>query len=328
MSAVQGPLHTRLCGPASHDFDLKLEQAVAVLQQAAANAPCVLASSLAAEDMVLLHLIHTHKLPIHGFTLDTGRLHVQTLEMLPRIAQRYGTVLEVFRPRMTDVDIYEQAHGRDAFYQSVELRKACCAIRKTEPLARALAGKQAWVTGLRRTQAVTRSDVRAQEWDAVHGLHKFNPLIEWTEGDVWHYIDAHSVPYNPLHDEFYPSIGCEPCTRAITPGEDVRAGRWWWENPQTKECGLHQQSALVRVSAQAHLDQEAKLSGEAAAEAQNQTKECGLHQQSALVRVSAQAHLDQEAKLSGEAAAEAKHQTEECGLHVGIERVIHVKELA
>jgi phosphoadenosine phosphosulfate reductase len=237
MSANARP--DRLCGPASGDFDARLAHSVDVLQRAAADAPCVLASSLSAEDMVVLDLIARHALPIAVFTLDTGRLHAETLALIPHAEQRYGITIERFGPLAQPLEQYITLHGRDAFYRSVELRKQCCAIRKTEPLARALAGKRAWVTGLRRAQSATRTALAERDWDATHGLAKYNPLAEWTEGDVWHYIDTRDVPYNPLHDRFYPSIGCEPCTRAISPGEDIRAGRWWWESPESKECGLH-----------------------------------------------------------------------------------------
>jgi phosphoadenosine phosphosulfate reductase len=136
----------------------------------------------------------------------------------------------------------------NAFYDSVEMRKECCRIRKVEPLRRALAGKQAWLTGQRRSQSSTRAALDIQEFDEAHGLAKFNPLADWSEDDVWHYIRSNNVPYNLLHDKGYPSIGCEPCTRAIQPGEDVRAGRWWWENPESKECGLHVvDGKLIRI---------------------------------------------------------------------------------
>jgi phosphoadenosine phosphosulfate reductase len=146
------------------------------------------------------------------------------------------------------VAAYVQQNGLNAFYDSVEMRKECCRIRKVEPLNRALAGNKAWVTGQRRSQSTTRAALDVQEDDAAHGMTKFNPLADWSEDDVWHYIRSNSVPYNPLHDKGYPSIGCEPCTRAIQPGEDVRAGRWWWENPESKECGLHVvDGKLVRI---------------------------------------------------------------------------------
>jgi phosphoadenosine phosphosulfate reductase len=140
-----------------------------------------------------------------------------------------------------------RANGINAFYHGVELRQACCAIRKTEPLRRALAGKRAWITGLRRAQSSTRSTVAIEEFDSVHGLPKFNPLADWTDAEVWSYIRSHGVPYNRLHDRGYPSIGCAPCTRAIEPGEDIRAGRWWWENSEHKECGLHRRPLDIAI---------------------------------------------------------------------------------
>jgi len=145
----------------------------------------------------------------------------------------------VYVPDASRVEAFVRGNGVNAFYQSVELRETCCSIRKTEPLARALAGKGAWITGLRRAQSVTRSDLALREFDSVHGLPKFNPLADWSEEDVWTYIRARQVPYNALHDHGYRSIGCAPCTRAVEPGEDIRAGRWWWESADHKECGLH-----------------------------------------------------------------------------------------
>lgn len=198
-----------------------------------------LASSLAAEDMVLTHAIHTGGLPIEVFTLDTGRLHAETLAMLDIIEGRYGRRPTVYRPLPHAVDAHVAEHGMFAFYESRALRQACCHIRKVEPLTRALAGRGAWITGQRRAQAATRGSLPEAERDAVFGLYKFNPLAAWGEDDVWNAIRVLDIPYNPLHDRGYPSIGCEPCTRAIRPGEDVRAGRWWWESSDSKECGLH-----------------------------------------------------------------------------------------
>jgi len=197
------------------------------------------ASSLGAEDMVLTDAIIRAGLAIEIFTLDTGRLHAETLDVIDRVKARYGYDITVVRPEAAVVEAYVRDHGTNAFYESVELRKACCRIRKVEPLARALAGKGAWITGLRRAQATTRSDLALREDDAVHGIPKFNPLAEWSEQEVWAYLRSHEVPYNALHDRGFPSIGCDPCTRAIKPGEDVRAGRWWWESADSKECGLH-----------------------------------------------------------------------------------------
>ena len=199
----------------------------------------VFASSLGAEDMVVTDAIFANGLPIGVFTLDTGRLPRETLDLLDRIRSRYSRELEVFRPDADEVARYVSTHGVNAFYESVELRKSCCGIRKVEPLARALAGRDAWVTGLRRAQSVTRTELALREFDAIHGLVKFNPLADWSEEQVWAYVRDRDVPYNALHDRGYPSIGCDPCTRAIRPGEDIRAGRWWWESRDSKECGIH-----------------------------------------------------------------------------------------
>ncbi|AZG07979.1 phosphoadenylyl-sulfate reductase [Pigmentiphaga sp. H8] len=206
---------------------------------ARAHADVALASSLAAEDMVLTHAILDGGLPIEIFTLDTGRLNAETVAMIDRIAGRYGRAIGVVRPDPAAVEKYVSVHGLNAFYESVELRKACCEIRKVEPLRRVLAGRGAWITGQRREQAVTRGELPLDEPDPVFGLHKYNPLALWTQEEVWAAIRALDIPYNPLHDRGYPSIGCEPCTRAIRPGEDLRAGRWWWESSDSKECGLH-----------------------------------------------------------------------------------------
>lgn len=210
--------------------------------------PAVFASSLAAEDMVLADLILRNQLPIGIFTLETGRLHKETLGMVDRIRETYGYDVALYKPEAQAIDAYVRDHGLNAFYDSVEMRKECCRIRKVEPLNRALAGNKAWVTGQRRAQSATRTELAVQEDDAAHGMVKFNPLADWSEEDVWHYLRSNKVPYNPLHDKGYPSIGCEPCTRAIQPGEDVRAGRWWWESADTKECGLHLvDGKLVRI---------------------------------------------------------------------------------
>jgi phosphoadenosine phosphosulfate reductase len=197
------------------------------------------ASSLGAEDMVVADAILTNGLPITIFTLDTGRLPRETLDLLDRIRHRYAHEIAVYRPDAAEVASYVTDHGQNAFYQSVELRKSCCRIRKVEPLARALAGRDGWLTGLRRAQAVTRAELPLREFDVLHGMMKFNPLADWSEEQVWAYVRERDVPYNALHDLGYPSIGCEPCTRAIRPGEDVRAGRWWWESRDSKECGIH-----------------------------------------------------------------------------------------
>lgn len=201
--------------------------------------PAVLASSLSAEDMVLTHAIAAARLPIGVFVLDTGRLNAETLALVGETERIYGLKIEVYRPVAKDVAHYVGVHGRDAFYNSVELRKRCCEIRKVEPLGRALAGKRAWITGQRRSQAANRAQLAEREHDAAHGLEKFNPLAAWTESEVWDYLRLHRVPYNRLYDQGYRSIGCAPCSRPVLPSEDVRAGRWWWEQPEHKECGLH-----------------------------------------------------------------------------------------
>jgi phosphoadenosine phosphosulfate reductase len=211
--------------------------------------PAVFASSLAAEDMVLTDLILRAQLTtIKIFTLETGRLHDETLAVLNKIRDWYGYEVQLYRPEAQAVEQYVAQHGLNGFYDSVELRKQCCHIRKVEPLNRALAGKRAWITGQRRAQSATRSELAMEELDAARNMQKFNPLADWSEADVWHYLTENQVPYNVLHDQGYPSIGCEPCTRAIEPGEDVRAGRWWWENPESKECGLHLvDGKLIRI---------------------------------------------------------------------------------
>jgi len=202
-------------------------------------APAALASSLSAEDMVLTDAIARAGLPIEIFVLDTGRLHGDTLALVERIRGRYGLEPEVFHPDPVAVLQYVKNHGRDAFYRDTELRQRCCEIRKVRPLRRALSGRRAWITGLRREHSAARSGLPAREHDQVHGLEKFNPLATWSEEEVWSYLRRFEVPYNPLYDQGYRSIGCAPCTRPVVAGEDVRAGRWWWEAASKKECGLH-----------------------------------------------------------------------------------------
>jgi phosphoadenosine phosphosulfate reductase len=231
-------LHAR----ASADFAAKLEETGQLLRRAAtAYAPVTQASSLGAEDVVITHLINALELDIPIFVLDTGMLHPQTLDLLERTRASSKAPVTVYHPVNEAVVRFIAREGHDAMYRSLELRKACCHIRKMEPLERALAGQRAWVTGLRREQSNTRAEVPLIDTadEAASGRVKFNPLARWTWGDVWHYIAANQVDYNPLHDEFYPSIGCAPCTRAIALGEDFRAGRWWWEDEAAKECGLH-----------------------------------------------------------------------------------------
>lgn len=221
-------------------LEQKISQTLAILQDAVTDfSPVTFASSLGAEDMVLTDLIVKHQLPISLFSLDTGRLPAETYDLMQRVRQHYAVPLHVFYPAAASVESYVAQHGVNGFYDSVDARKACCHVRKVEPLRRALASKKAWITGMRREQAVTRGNLEVSSFDTDNGLQKINPLLDWTNADVWTYLKSYNVPYNALHDRFYPSIGCAPCTRAVTPGEDIRAGRWWWENPENKECGLH-----------------------------------------------------------------------------------------
>lgn len=202
-----------------------------------------LASSLQAEEMVILDMAWRMNPGVRVFTLDTGRLHEETYTVMEQIREKYGIGVESYFPNREAVEALEREKGFYSFRQSVEERKYCCGIRKVEPLGRALDGLDAWVTGLRREQAVTRGTVGKVEADESHGgIIKLNPLTDWSGEQVWDYIRAHDVPYNRLHDIGFPSIGCAPCTRAVKPGEDMRAGRWWWELPESKECGLHVKS--------------------------------------------------------------------------------------
>ena len=276
---------------ATAGFDSRVAHALAVLQSAATDhaGGIVQSTSLGVEDMVLTDLIARHHLPITIATLDTGAMHAQTLALIGTIRSHYGMQVEVFRPAAEAVLHFVKTHGDDVMYRSLALRKACCGLRKMEPLGRMLAGRSAWVTGLRREQSNHRAVVPFQETDDI-GRLKLNPLADWSWADVWHYIDQHQVPYNPLHDQFMPSIGCAPCTRAIAVGEDFRAGRWWWENSDLKECGLHvkpqaatasaapsQSDGEVDAPAQAHIGEaDVKPAGRAEAKVEG-AKECGLH---------------------------------------------------
>ena len=222
----------------------KTTAARSLLRQIAGDfAPAVFANSLGAEDMVLTDLIVSDKLGIEIFSLDTGRLPLETYDLIAEVKKHYGLALKLYYPRHDLVETYTRDNGINAFYESVELRKGCCFVRKVEPLQRALAGQKAWITGMRAQQSATRDGLPVRAFDEGNGLEKFNPLSDWTEKEVWAYIKLNKVPYNALHDKFYPSIGCAPCTRSVTPGEDVRSGRWWWENPESKECGLHVKKA-------------------------------------------------------------------------------------
>ena len=217
----------------------KIASALTLLREAQALAPATFSSSFGAEDMVLLDLIRQHQLGISIFTLDTGRLPAETYALMQKVEEHYGPCFTTYFPQAQAVQTLVAKNGINGFYASVDNRKACCAVRKLESLQRALAGQKAWVTGLRAEQSITRHGLIASEDDTQYSVRKFNPLHDWSEPDVWAYLRANDVPYNALHDQFYPSIGCAPCTRAIAVGEDVRAGRWWWEAQDSKECGLH-----------------------------------------------------------------------------------------
>ncbi len=224
----------------SANLAARIDELRRVLARAALeHAPCAFASSLSAEDMVLSDLILRHRLPIEIFTLDTGRLHADTLALIDAIHKRYGYEMKVYRPKPEAVADYVENHGLDGFYRDPELRKLCCAIRKVEPLERALKGKGSWITGQRREQSATRGELPVQERDRARGIEKFNPLADWSESDIWAYVHIHGLPYNRLHDQGYRSIGCAPCSRPVLPDESVRAGRWWWEARSQSECGLH-----------------------------------------------------------------------------------------
>ncbi|HLL03856.1 MAG TPA: phosphoadenylyl-sulfate reductase [Myxococcaceae bacterium] len=219
--------------------DAPAEQILAWAEQQFGSSAAI-ASSFGAEDVVLIDLARKHAPSLRLFTLDTGRLPPETYELIEALRNRYGLEVETFFPERARVEALESTQGYFSFKKSIEARKECCAIRKVEPLNRALAGRRAWVTGLRREQSVTRTGVEAVELDADHGgLLKLNPLVKWSAREVWAYIKDNGVPYNALHDRGYPSIGCAPCTRAVKPYEDERAGRWWWESADSRECGLH-----------------------------------------------------------------------------------------
>lgn len=230
---------------------------IATLQQTLAGTPAeellaevakryegkiVMASSLGLEDQVLTAMIALNNLAIPIITLDTGRLFPETLDLIDRTEKRFGIKIQVFFPQSEVLQQMVALEGVNLFRKSVELRERCCEVRKLEPLKRALTGKTAWICGLRQQQGVTRQAVESIEWDSTWNLIKFNPLSNWSEAAVREYVEQHQVPYNPLHDEGFPSIGCACCTRAILPGEDLRAGRWWWERAEQRECGLHQRS--------------------------------------------------------------------------------------
>jgi phosphoadenosine phosphosulfate reductase len=218
----------------------------ALLEQAVReHKDVVYSNSLGAEAMVLTDIICANVPEIEIFTLDTGRLHDETLALLDRLERRYQRRIQVFYPDAQAIEQYVRDNGINGFYQGLEERQSCCTIRKVEPFKRAIAGHKAWVTGVRREQSAERSTAEAIAWDERYGLWKVSPMLEWKDEDVWAYIKARNLPYNPLHDKGYPSIGCAPCTRAVEAGADPRSGRWWWENSESRECGLQPRRRVI-----------------------------------------------------------------------------------
>ncbi len=241
MSEVKVALSAEEVEDLNRKFEGKPPQAVLEWAVERFNTRLALSSSFGAEDVVLIDMLWRINPKARVFTLDTLRLPTETYTLMDQIRLRYGLELEVMYPDMERVAPMVEEHGFNLFYKAIELRKLCCGVRKVEPLERELAELDAWITGLRRDQATTRANVGIVELDEAHGsIAKLNPLADWTWEQVWEYIREYDVPYNELHDNRYPSIGCLPCTRAVEPNEDPRAGRWWWENdPNAKECGLH-----------------------------------------------------------------------------------------
>jgi phosphoadenosine phosphosulfate reductase len=209
-------------------------------------------NSLGAEAMVLTDLIWTYLPQIEIFTIDTGRLHEETHRLLENLQRRHGRQVRVVYPDARELERLVARQGMNGFYESLDARLECCRVRKIEPFRRAIAGFPAWITGVRHEQSAGRALLKAEEWDSEYGLYKVSPLLEWSEGEVWEYIRARGLPYNPLHDRQYPSIGCSPCTRAIQPGESRRAGRWWWEQAESRECGLHPRHTALPAAARAN----------------------------------------------------------------------------
>ena len=217
-------------------------QSIACLRAALAlHEQVCYASSLGAESIVLTDLIWSHVPQIEIFTIDTGRLYPESYELIERIEHRYGRSFKVYYPLADELEAWTSRHGVNGFRAGIEPRRRCCAIRKVEPFRRAIAAKRAWVTGIRREQSPSRALAQPVAWDADNGLYKISPLLDWSVADIWEYIRSKRLPYNSLHDRGFPSIGCAPCTRAVQAGEDERAGRWWWERPDSRECGLHPQ---------------------------------------------------------------------------------------
>ena len=235
-------------------LNLDLEQKAAWVRQQLADSVrehgrVVYSNSLGAEAMVLTDIIWSHVPEIDIFSIDTGRLHEETYELLEKLQRRYKRSIRLVYPDAQALEKLVADQGVNGFYHSLESRLACCHVRKVEPFRRAVAGYSAWVTGVRREQSATRAQAQPIEWDTENSMHKVSPLLDWTEEQVWQYIRARKLPYNSLHDRQFPSIGYSPCTRAIQPGENRRAGRWWWEQPESRECGLHPRVRHAAVQA-------------------------------------------------------------------------------
>jgi phosphoadenosine phosphosulfate reductase len=232
----------------------RAESSISQLRHAVAEFKNVCyANSLGSESMVLTDLIWG-SVPeidpgIEIFSIDTGRLYPETYDLIERLQQRYGRTLTLHYPKTEDLEGWVGKNGINGFRDGLDQRRGCCAVRKVEPFRRAIAGRSAWVTGIRRGQSASRALAAPVEWDGVYGLHKVSPLLEWSENEIWEYIRKKRLPYNTLHDSGFPSIGCAPCTRAVQPGEDERSGRWWWERSDSRECGLHPRRQMAAARA-------------------------------------------------------------------------------
>jgi phosphoadenosine phosphosulfate reductase len=236
--------------PLSHELERKVADVRALLERAVTDfGDIVYANSLGLEAMVLTDIIWTQLPDIEIFSVDTGRLHEETYSLLDRVQRRYGKRIRVYYPQAEHIESFVAKHGINGFYAGVDERLSCCYIRKVEPFRRAIAGRKAWITGVRREQSPLRAQGEPIEWDDSNGLYKVSPLLDWTQDEVQEYVQALKLPYNPLHDRSFPSIGCAPCTRAIEPGQDSRAGRWWWENAEARECGLQPRIRVVATAA-------------------------------------------------------------------------------
>jgi phosphoadenosine phosphosulfate reductase len=232
----------------------RAEDSISQLRRAVAEFKNVCyANSLGSESMVLTDLIWGSgpKLDpeIEIFSIDTGRLHPETYDLIDRMQQRYGRALTIYYPKAEELEGWVGKNGINGFRDGLDQRRGCCEVRKVQPFRRAISGRGAWITGIRRGQSASRALAAPVEWDGVYGLHKVSPLLEWSENEIWEYIRRKRLPYNTLHDSGFPSIGCAPCTRAVQPGEDERSGRWWWERSDSRECGLHprRQMAVARA---------------------------------------------------------------------------------